>query len=399
MNILQIAPQIPIPPTDGGKISIYGIIKGLQERGHSIDFICYRKQSNYEYSFKELKKICNPYILDVQTDNNFYRALLNLFSNVPYNASKYITKELRDFLKDFLPGKKYDIVHISHLHMGWVIDLVKKYNNSPIILRQENLEMNIMKRFSENQGNPILRFYSWLQYRKFVKYEPALCKKFDKCVMITGLDEERLLKFDDDIKTEHISSGVDSSLLLKNRNEIEPFSIVHIGHLDWYPNYDSLQWFLDEIFPQVVHSIPKAKLYVYGGCEPRNFKVPEGLSSNVIMKGFVENIWLELSTKSLAIVPLRIGSGIRIKILEMLSFGLNIVTTDIGKEGINAINERDLLIANTKEDFFNKIVDFFSGKYDAEEMVVNGKRLIENEYTWEKIAEKFEKLYESLINP
>lgn len=398
MKILQIAPQVPVPLTDGGKISIYGIVKGLYERGHSIDFICYRKQSNSEYSIKELRKICNPYILDVQADNDFYGAFLNLFSEVPYNASKYITKELRDFLNDFLPGKKYDVVHISHLHMGWVIDLLRKYMSSPIILRQENLEMNIMKRFSNNQNNLFLKAYSWLQYRKFVKYEPTLCKKFDKCVMITDLDEERLLRFDGDIKTAHISSGVDSSLLLMNRSEIEPFSIAHIGHLDWYPNYDSLRWFLDEIFPQIVRRIPDAKLYVYGGGEPKDFKVPNELSSNVIVKGYVKDIWEELSTKSLAVVPLRIGSGIRIKILEMLSFGLNIVTTKIGKEGINAVAGRDLLVADSKEDFYHTIIDFFSEKYNANEMVTNGKRLIKNEYTWERIAEKFERLYEGLIN-
>lgn len=398
MKILQISAQVPVPRTDGGKIGVYGITKGLFDRGHQIDFVCYRKDSNYEYSIKELKKICNPYILDIQTDNNIFGAFINLFSNVPYNSSKYIKKELTNFLNNFLPDKNYDVVHVTHLHMGWVIDVIKKYLNVPVILREENLETMIMKRFSEHQKNWLIKKYSNLQYRKLIKYEPFICKKFDRCVMVTKFDEKRLLDFDNSIKTTHIPSGIESSLLLKNKNKIEPFSIVHIGHLDWYPNYDSLKWFLDEIMPNIVSKIPQVKLYIYGGGEPKGFRISEELSSNVILKGFVNDIWEELSTKALAVVPLRIGSGIRIKILEMLAAGQNIITTTVGKEGIDAVDGKDLLIADSSDEFSNKIINFFSNEYNNLEMMNNGRKLIKENYTWEKISEKFENLYLNLID-
>ena len=87
LRILQIATQVPVPTTDGGKKSVYGITKNLHLRGHLIDFICYLKHDNYESSFNELSKVCNPHILKVRTDNNVIKVLLNFFSLLTYTFS------------------------------------------------------------------------------------------------------------------------------------------------------------------------------------------------------------------------------------------------------------------------------------------------------------------------
>ena len=115
MRVLQIATQVPVPPIDGGKLSIYGITKSLHERGHKIDFVCYKKHDDYQESYNLLKEICVQYILDVQADNNIIGAVINLFSAVPYNASKYYNSKLKKFLKNYFLKNLPDIVHIDHL--------------------------------------------------------------------------------------------------------------------------------------------------------------------------------------------------------------------------------------------------------------------------------------------
>ncbi len=397
MKILQISPQVPVPPTDGGKIGIYGITKGLFERGHQIDFVCYRKHSNYEYSFNELKKICTPHILNVQTDNSIWGALRNYFSPVPFNVSKYITREMSEFLSDFFRSNKPDIVHIDHLHLGWVIDEIRKYTSVPVCMRGHNLEMQIMRRFYEKQNNIFLRSFSKKQYRKLVKYEPNLLEKFDKCIMISNEDEETLLKMNSKVKTTIIPAGVDKRLLKSRKKKIKPFSIIHIGHTDWFPNYDGLEWFVNEIFPEVVRKYPLANLYIYGGGNTKNFPVPQYLKKSITVIGFVEDIWKEIENKALAIVPLRIGGGIRIKIIEMLAAGQPIVTTSIGKEGLNAIDMQHLLVADSREEFVDKISLFFDGELNIQEMIKNGKDFIESNFTWEIISQNFECVYQELI--
>jgi len=398
MRILQIASQIPVPPTDGGKLSVWGVTKSLVKLGYKIDFVCYRNQNNYSESYELLSKYCTPYILNVRTDNNILGAVKNLFSSVPYNASKYYRKELVEFIKEYFLKNEVDIVQVEHLHMGWIVDEIRKFTSAKIILRQQNLETMIMKRFYENQQNPLLKFFAKMQFHKFITYEPMICKKFDMCVMISKIDEQKLRSMNKNINSCVIPAAVNDELFNHKKKNTIPFSLVHIGHIDWYPNLDGLNWFVNDILPQVVKHEPRTKLFVYGGGSTKHYKIPNNLQKNIEVVGFVDNLWKHLENKSLAVVPLRIGGGIRIKILELLATGTNLITTDVGKEGIEISHNKEVLVANSKDDFINMILDYFRNKFNSKELSSNGQNFIKNNYTWDKIGYKFEKLYKKLFN-
>lgn len=397
MNILQISPQIPLPPIDGGKISIWGVAKYLSLNGHKVHFVAYRKHTDVKSVIEELRKYTFPHILDVQTDNSVLGVLKNLFSPVPYNVSKYIRKELKIFLEEFLIKEPVDIVIVNNLHMGWVIDVIKKIKNIPVVLRQENVEMIIMKRFYEQQRNLILRYYSYLQYRKFIKYEPELCGKFDTCLMISNIDENTIKKYNSKIKTNVIPVGIENFLLNNEKKNLIPFSLAHIGSMSWFPNFDGIQWFIEDILPKVIKIVPQVKLFVYGGGSFSRLEVPKEVSNNVNIVGFVDDIWRELENKSLIVIPLRIGSGIRVKILEMLAAGQPVLTTSIGIEGIPVYNGQHLLVADNEEEMVAQIMDFFNDKVDKSLLVANGKEFIRQNYTWEIVADKFNNIFQSLI--
>jgi len=398
MKILQIATQVPYPPTDGGKLSVFGITKYLSKRNHEIEFVSYCNKYPDSNVIKGLKEYCNPHFIEADTKNNIYKAAINLFSNLPYNASKYKTNQMAIFLEDFLKTRQFDVIHIDHLFLGWTVDIIRKYTNAPVILRAQNLEMNIMKRFAEAQRNPLLKNYALLQYKKFLKYEPETCAKFDKCIMISEKDKQELLKFKPGLNVTCIPAGIESRLLEIPKKEFIPYSLVHIGHIDWYPNYDGLLWFCENVLRAIIKDLPEIKLYIYGSGKTGNFKIPKGLEKNIIVKGFVDNIWIELQDKALAVVPLRIGGGIRIKILELLATGTNIISTTIGKEGIDITDNKEILIADDALSFKSKILNFFEGKYNWEKMSENSRSFIREFYTWEKVVADFEKEYLKILN-
>ncbi len=396
MRILQISPQIPLPLTDGGKKSINGLTRCFAARGHQIDFTAYRKHHDYKSALEELSRYCRPHILDVQTDDNILDAFFNLFSPLPYNISKFHREEMKNFLEDFLPKEKIDIAMVHNSHMAWVVDVIKSFVNIPVVLRQENVEMMIMKRFYETQKNPLLKYYAKLQYKKFLAYEPVICEKFDACIMISEQDKVTIQNFNPAIKAYAIPAGVDDFLFDYKRPEPEPYSIAHIGQLSWLPNLDSLQWFLEKILPAVVNVYPQTKLYAYGAGDYSKIKIPSEVKNNFIIKGFVADIWKEMEDKSLLVVPLRIGSGIRIKILEMLAFGQTIISTSLGKEGIELKDSEHILIADDENSFIEKIAGVFERKYDTELLGKNGRKFIKDRYLWDNIAQKFEELYLTL---
>ena len=398
MKILFITPKIPYPPIDGHKKSMWGVIKYLSLREHEIKIVCYGQNENYDKIKNEILKYAGCTVLKIQTRNSIQGVLKNFFSRVPYNLSKYKRKELGEYLSDHLSLEKYDIIHVTNSHMGWVIDVVKKHSSAPIVLRQENLELMIMQRYYLNQKNIMLKSYAFLQFKKFLKYEPGLCSKFDLCFMMSQEDEGHLKELNPNVKTSVIPLGIEEELLEIKKNETIPFSIVHIGSLKWYPNLDGFIWFINEILPIVLQSCPEAKLFLYGGGLPESIVLPPNISDHVIVKGFVEDIWEELKDKSLAVIPLRIGSGIRVKLLEMLAVGMNIISTSLGKEGINVIDGHELLVADSSKDFAEKIINFFTNSYDAERISNSGRKFVAENFLWEKISEKFEQEYLKLID-
>jgi polysaccharide biosynthesis protein PslH len=156
---------------------------------------------------------------------------------------------------------------------------------------------------------------------------------------------------------------VDEELLFVERKEFIPYSISHIGQISWLPNLDSLTWLISEILPRLKVKEPRVRLFVYGAGDFSKIKIPREVKDNIEIIGFVDDIWQALSDKQILAVPLRIGSGIRIKILDMLAFGQPVITTSIGKEGINVFDGNQILIADTVDDFVKKIIKFFNNEY------------------------------------
>jgi polysaccharide biosynthesis protein PslH len=395
MKILIISPKIPYPPTDGGRRGIFGIIKYLKLRGHHIDVLAYRQNEELSQS-KGLEKYARLFIVDVETRNTIGGVIKNLFSSVPYNLWKYQRAELKSALENYFEQNSPDIIQVTNAHMGWVIEELRRHSSASLILKEENLEMLIMRRFYQTRKNPLVKLYSFVQYKKFVKYEPALCEKFDLCVFVSGEDAKEIQRMNPKVKAAVIPAGVESDLLRSEIVTKEPYSLAHIGSLNWFPNYDGIQWFVDEVFPLVLKKYPQTKLYLYGGGIPRNFILNLSIKSNVVIMGFVDNIWQSISNKLLSIVPLRIGGGIRVKILEMLAAGQNIISTSLGAEGIPVEDGKNIILADTPNEFADRINKFFNCEFDMQEMRLNGKEMIRKHYTWERIAEMFELEYKKL---
>jgi glycosyltransferase involved in cell wall biosynthesis len=398
LRILEIAPQLPIPPIDGGKISIYGQLKSLAKLGHHITFICYKNNKTSNDDINEMLRYCNPLIIDLNTSNNLIKAFINLFSSKPYNVSKYISKKVVSTLEKIFQIENFDVVHIDHIHMAWIVEILRRLTNSPIVLREHNFESDIVFRYYKNSKNFLLKIYLFMQYKRLIEYEIFIAQKFDKVIMISKADEKKLKSFNKNINTITIPAGVDEDLIrikAYKENKLK-YSLFHIGDLGWYPNLDGLRWFIENVFPLVVKKIPEVKLFVYGK-NSNKLKISTSLNNNVIIKGFVNDLINELKDKEIGIVPLRIGSGIRIKILELMAQGHCLISTSIGCEGIDADNGKNIFIADSENSFAEKILYLFEKDNIIRNVGLNASNFIKENFLWKDIIKEFEEVYYNLI--
>ena len=395
MKILQISPQLPLPLDDGGRKSIYGIFRTLSELGHNIHFICYDRTPVTDR--KELLNFGRLTTISGNTENSYFRMFLNLFSAIPYHISKYHSLEMKNKVIEILENESPDLVHIDHLHMVWLVEIIKSVNPKiPVVLREHNLETLIMKRFAEHQTNIFIRLYANFQFYKLKKYESAWTSKVDLNIMISKEDEKQLRLMNPDAKSISIPAGFDN-LAEKYDAKFPKIkgSICHIGPMEWQPNKDSLEWLLSEILPELVKRNPKIKLYVFGkGTE--KIQINESMKNNVSVVGYAENLWDELSQMEILVVPLRIGGGIRIKIIEAMGMGLPIVTTDVGCEGIDAVDGEQLLIGNSVQEISDKIIQLLESENLRNALSGKSVEFVRKNYSWIEIGKRFVNAYQSL---
>lgn len=392
MKILVITTRVPYPLTDGGKIVTYNVIKYLALRGHNITLVCFNNENK---KYHELEKYCKLIIINKNLKTNYLGLFFNIFSGIPYGISKYYSTIAKKKIYDLLKKNKYDIVHLDHLHTAYYGVFIENNFNLPVILQEHNVENIIMKRFYKNQKNIFIKFYAYFQYKKLYKYESKICEIFDRCFMITKIDEKTIKNMNSNIKTSVVPAGVDTSYFYPLKFKEEEYSLVSVASMNWLPNIEAIEWFCKEILPLIKKKVQRIKLYIVGINPSNNIK---SLASNdVIVTGFVKDVRKYIAKGQVFIVPLKTGSGMRIKILNALAMGKAIVSTSIGCEGIDVTDRENIFIADSKEEFADKIIYLLNNKSERKRLGENGLKLVKKKYQWEKIVENIENEYKEII--
>jgi len=390
MRILQIAPQVPYPPEDGGKVGIFNITKHLAARGHVIHLFAFDRAPGTGYG--PLEAFCSLHALPHSTRNSPVGAFLNLFSDLPYNISKYRSRDFLGRLSEFLCNEKVDVVHVDHLHMAEYGIALRERFGVPVVLREHNVESVIMERYGTHAGNPFLRRYASLQHARLRAYEARMVGRFDACCPITPDDAARLAEMSPAASIRIVPGGVDESCFLPSPDgAVVPDSIVFFGALDWIPNRDALSWFLKDIFPLVLERRPGATFHIIG-------KNPPGDLANIagercVVHGYVPDLRPEVQKYAVSIAPYRIGGGMRLKILESFAMGVPVVSTPVGCEGIEALHGEHLLVADGEREFSEHVVALLVDAPRRFALRDAAQNLARRRYRWESVAEAFEQVY------
>lgn len=399
MKILILCNKTPYPPKEGGPIAMNAIIEGLYRAGHDVKVLAVNsnkyniRPEEIPEAYRKKTKIETVFInLSVQP----HKALVNLFSGKSYHVERFISKDLEAKLTEILLKEHYDIVQLETLYMSPYVDLIRKYSNARIVLRSHNIEHLIWERVATITRNPLKKLYLKHLAKTLKNYELGMLNRYDGIATITKKDGETLRSLGCKIPLIAIPFGIDLSGFKKNPG-IEPEfpSLFHLGSMNWMPNQEGIRWFLDEVWPRVHQAFPDLKFYVAGRNMPQwlvQTKLP-----NVIVTGEVDDAFAFMYSKAVEIVPLFSGSGIRIKIIEGMAAGKAIVSTTIGAEGINVESGKNILIADTPEEFAGAVKRVVSDKTLCQTLGENARKLIEQDHDNRKLIKKLEMFYNEII--
>lgn len=396
MKILQICPRVPYPPNDGGAIAMFDVIKHLSKNGHDITVLAINTPKHFQQD-DVLNDIAILKTVFVNTNISAIKAFLNLFRKIPYNIERFISKKFKNALIQLLQSEKFDLIQIEGAFVAFYVDIIKKTTNIPVILRSHNLEYQIWEQLAYNEKNIIKKWYLTYLARGVKDFEREYFDKFDAIAAITENDKKSIRQLGCTTPIEYIPAGVELERFKNNNNIIaKPNSIFILGALNWMPNLEGLEWFLEHIWPGVHKNLPEITLHIAGKDTPGYlFKLN---LENVHVHGFVNSASDFMQQYDLMVVPLLSGSGMRIKIIEGMALSKCIVSSSLGAEGIDCENDKNILICDTPKEWIDAIVNYF--KDTSESLVIgeNARQLIYQKYKNEIVIKKFIKLYSSVLD-
>jgi len=394
MKILIILPYIPTPPTFGGALRNYHILKHLTQN-HDVKVAgFYGSGSPEEFLeyFPELKD--RIYFVNRRWKGKRTR-LVQVFSLFTSHSSWYYTgysNELMSIVKNLASNENFDIIQAESPVMA-------RYQPDGFhalrIMDAHNVEHDNLRRMAEVSESRIMGLYYSINYPKIKNEELFVAEKQDAIFTTSNRDKSLFDKEIPNVKKFVIPNGVDTDYFKSNIQECEPNALVFTGLMEYAPNADGILYFLDSIFPRIQRQIPDIKIYVVGKKPPKALKDRE--NSNIVVTGFVEDVRPYIERASVYVVPLRMGGGTRLKVLEALSMKKPVVTSSIGCEGIDVIHNETALIKDKPDEFADSVVKLVKDKGLRSRLSKAGYEFVKEHFDWRVIGKNIDHAYNSLI--
>ena len=373
--------------------------KGFYNSGQELHLLCLNTRKHHvdESGLPALfKKLASFKAIDINTDINPIKAFINLvFTRKSYHISRFYSKEFEEELIQTLKSQDFDIIQIEGLHLCLYIDTIRQHCKAKISLRAHNLEYLIWERLADSEGNRWKRMYLNILTKRLLNFEAKVIQKVDFLVPITGGDAELFGEMGTTAAIFVSPAGLDMQEYVIDKSKKEWPGLFHLGALNWMPNVQGIEWFLREIWPDIHAGFPKLKFYVAGRNMPDWLKKLDRVGVEAI--GEVENAVDFMNSKSIMVVPLLSGSGMRIKIIEGMALGKTIISTTIGAEGIDYEDETNILIADEPEEFVSAIKKCINNTEMANRLGKNARLLAEKEYSNASLVGRLVGFYEEKL--
>lgn len=388
-KILFLTQLLPYPPVCGGTIRSFHTVKRLSEN-YDITLLSFARRPEDFGHADHLRQYC----ADVRVFPMKRSALINarwmaqtLATGRPFIVDRDSVPEMQAAVDRMLAEDRFDLIYVDHLQMTLYL---KGKHLCPSLLDEHNVEWQLIRRVAETEPFGLRKWLASLEWRKLRSYELAVCREYDVVTTVTEQDKAALQADAPDLAAvDCVPIGVDTHEFTPVELDPESKTILSLATMSWYPNVDAMHYFYSEIFPLVREQVPDARLVIAGSRPPESIKKLEQ-DSSVSVPGFVQNVQDVAGKAAVFIVPLRSGSGMRVKILNALAMGLPVVSTNVGCEGISARHEEHILLADSPDDFAAQVVRLLKDRALRTRLGAAGREFVEKCYAWQVVYPKLD---------
>jgi glycosyltransferase involved in cell wall biosynthesis len=379
MRVLFIPVKLSVPPTNGQAIRTLSIIRALGALGHELSFVSFAPIDRPE-SLDPLPSYCRSIELVAQDLPNmsegadFARRVGCLLRGNPYSIERFRSKAMRLRLSEYLDKVRFDLIFCDGIYP--LVNVPE--TNVPIILNTHNVEYEIYKRYGEVEKNLLRRSYARTESRLVESAERRACGRASLVLACSDKDAEAFRHLNSKAPVLVVPNCVDTDFFApaqSDEHDSDGPVLLFQGSMDWYPNRDAVEFFARSVLPRLRGEIPNIK-FVVAGRNPSAEFVSAIAPLGVQFTGTVPDMRPYIEAASIVVVPLRLGSGTRIKILEACACGRAVVSTRVGAEGLDLHDGKDVVLADTPEDMVTSIIALLLDPDRRDALALAGRRHI-----------------------
>jgi glycosyltransferase involved in cell wall biosynthesis len=391
MRILWVKMGGLWPPTSGGRTRSLQIVSELSRR-HDVTVVTTHADGDDPEGLVEQLPCCERVIsFDYQVPKRgsvgFPVAVARSWlSRDPVDLWKWRVPSVRECTEALIDSGKIDLCVADFL---FAANNVPMGGTVPTVLFEHNVEYQIWKRLHDLETVAWRRAVLAVEWRKLRAREAAACRRADLTIAVSEQDRNRLAELAPNARITWIPTGVDTEYFSAAENHERPAHLVFSGSMDWHPNEDAVRYFMADILPLIRAEIPDVSFSIVGRNPSAQLR-EDAAAAGAFVTGTVDDIRPHMAEAALCVVPLRAGSGTRLKIFEALAMGKTVVSTTIGAEGLAIESGHHFVAADGAHDFARAVITLLKDDVQRRRIGAAGHRLVESLYSWAQVARPFE---------
>jgi glycosyltransferase involved in cell wall biosynthesis len=387
MKILAIVPYLPSPPTFGGQRRLQGILKQLARR-HELSLLSLHSPVHDLDAWKAAtRRWCADVTVfphppfSLSGGRKRLTQLGTLASLRSWDFSSHRSERLAAVLRDKLASQHFDLLLVEFAQMFVNLHGIPAAALPPVVLDEHNIEFDLQRRTAQSAAHGVRRLFAAANWRKLRRDELAAWRGAAGISVTSGRDLSLVSAELPQARCAVVPNGVDLDEFMPPVAPPDPDAVVFFGAHNYFPNTDALRFFLARIWPLVIAERPATRLRIVGPPPPPD--VQASAPPGVVFEGFVSDVVAEVGRAAVAIAPLRIGGGTRLKIVEAMALARPIVATRIGAEGLDVVDGRDLVLRDEPAEFAAALLRLLNNPSEAAALGQRARRRVEEAYGWD----------------
>jgi len=401
MTVLFLSQIVPFPPHGGVLQRGFNIVRELGRRCdvHLLAFVHPDALPSAD-TLAESRAALEPYCRTIEYFPLWVKRsrialaaglAASAASPLPFSVIAHRSRAFRRRVSHHLAARATDVLHVDTIALGQFFDPTA---NVPSALTHHNVESRLMERRASVETRWYARRYLQREASKLRAYEIRESPRFDVNIVMSDQDAITLADMAPGVRTAVVPNGVDTDYFQSDHGELETPALIYTGGMNMFANKDAVMYFLRDIWPEVVSHVPSTRFVVVGQDPPAELKDLASRDARIEVTGYVADIRPYVRQAAVYVVPLRVGGGTRLKVLDAMAMGKAVVATSVGCEGIDVTAGEQLIVADDPRSFAMETVALLLDPLRRRILSTSARRRVAERYSWGVIGDQLMDAYE-----